>query len=157
MQCRDMKAFAFRLESVLLLREREEQAAQREYAEALQALNVAQRLLEDAERLRDELDEAFAERRKHGFRAAEQNIYWTSMVKHHEGCKLRAENFAKAVEGVELLRLQMLEAKRKHETMLHLKEKQQRVYKEAERHADELLIDDMISARYAAGLRKVTA
>lgn len=152
-----MKAFVFRLQSVLLLREREEQAAQQEYAAALQALLVAQRLLQDAERLRDELDEAFAERRQHGFRAAEQNIFWASMMKHHEGCRLRAENFAKSAAEVERLRLQMLEAKRKSETMLHLKEKQQLAYKEAERHADDLLIDDMVSARYAAELRKVTA
>jgi len=152
-----MKTFVFRLQSVLLLREREEQAAQLEYAEALKALLVAQRLLQDAERLRDELDEAFAERRKHGFRAAEQNIYWVSMLKHHEGCKLRAENFAKSAEEVERLRIQMLEAKRKSETMLHLKEKQQQAYKEAERHADELLIDDIVSARYASELRKASA
>ena len=152
-----MKAFVFRLQSVLLLREREEQAAQQAYGLALQALSVAQQLLKDAENLRDELGAVFAERRRHGFRAADQNIYWASMLKRDEECKLRAEHFKKTAQEVDRLRSEMLEAKRKFETLLHLKDKQHLAYKEAERHADELMVDDLVSARYAAELRKATA
>jgi flagellar export protein FliJ len=149
-----MKIFKFRLDSVLFLREREEQAAVLEYTRALEAMAQAHHALSDSRNLRDRMSAAFAERRKHGFRAAEQDIFWNAMRQRHEECKQRGELFEKTVKDAEKRRAAMFTARRKREMVLLLKSKQLQAHQTGERHAEELQIDDIVSSRYAAHLER---
>ena len=147
-----MKIFKFRLDSVLLLREREEQAAVLEYTRALETMARAHHSLSDARNLRDTMSAAFAERRKHGFRASDQDVFWNAMQQRHEECRQLAECFEKTVREAETRRAAMFAAKRKREMVVHLKSKQFLAHENAETRAWELQIDDIVSARYAAQL-----
>lgn len=152
-----MKAFHFQLESVLILREREEQKAKEEYGKALQTLAVAQQALSDRERMRDELGAAFAERRKHGFHAMDQNVFWSAIQQHETICKRLEELLAKAKAEAARRRAAMLLARRNREMLERLKSKRRLAHETAERRGEELLIDDMVNARHAKNLREVAA
>lgn len=152
-----MRTFKFQLESVLLLREREEQKSREEYGRALQSLALAEQALCDRERLRDEVGAALAERRKQGFHAAEQGIFWSAIQQHETACKRLAEIVANAKADAARRRAAMLLARRNHEMLLHLKSKRQLTHETAERRAEELLIDDMAGARHAKNSREVAA
>ena len=150
-----MKAFRFGLESVLLLREREEQLTQQEYGRALQSMVLARQALSDAQKLRDEVAAIFAERRRRGFRASDQDVFWNLMKRRHNECTHLAEVFEKTVAEAERRRATMFESKRKHEMVLHLKSKQWETHDAAVRRNEELQIDDLVSTHSSANLRRV--
>ena len=144
-----MKAFAFQLESALLLREREEQAGREAYARALQALAIAQDRLTDARTLLEELNAAFAERRKRGFKAEEQITYWRAAQQRAVEFERRKELHAQAAAEAGARRAAMIEARKRYETLLRLKSKRRQAHEAAFLRGEEKMIDDMVVARFA--------
>ncbi len=152
-----MKAFRFRLHPVLTLRASEENKAQENYARALEAVARAERDLSDARMELERLHEGLESSRARLFRRNDQIIALNAISYQQSICERDAERLAHLKKEAQARLQDLLMAKREHEVLLRLRSKQQTQHlREAERQ-EQLVVDDLVMARFAAKGREVAA
>ena len=152
-----MKTFAFRLESVLTLRAGAEKIAQLNYAKALMTVSRAEQELADAESDLERLHAALETKREGRFTQNDQLISLNAIKYQKSICERDAERLKHAKQEAEHRRLELVEARRKHEGLLRLKSNQQDDHaREADKH-EQLEVDDLVTARHSVKTREVAA
>ena len=149
-----MKAFKFKLESVLNLRERAEAEAQQHHATAGRRLEAILAELNEAEDEFKRLTEQLATMQRSSFRPAEREIVWNALAYQKDLCArltLKAENARKELEEK---RQALLNARSDHEAMMKLQEKDLQEHSRLAELAERSMIDDMVSARHTANRRQ---
>lgn len=148
-------AFRFGLETVLKHRKRLEDAAQREYAEAQQAVNDVLAAIEQMYVRMDEVREEIAAAQKVGTRekvaevvACEQ--FLNGLKIHIEARRLEARQLMVVAEEKQEL---LIAAARDKKILMKLKERRQNEYRERLRRIEAKELDDITMVRQAWGKR----
>jgi len=149
-----MKPFTFNLEAVLILRQREEQQAARNWAEALRNQNLIEGALRQAESELRQSQETLARQRNGRFLPGEHQIHLAANANQKAICEALAKRLAEAMEYTKKQHAILLEARMKVEVLMRLKEKRKKDYEAAVMAQEEAAIDDMVIARYAAKSRE---
>jgi flagellar export protein FliJ len=152
-----MKAFTFRLETVLSLRAGEEKIAQENYARALQHVSRAEQELADAQADLERLHMALESNRGGRFTKNDQLISLNAIKYQQSICERDAERLEHAKQEAEHRLADLIDAKRAHEILLRLKSKQQSAHAREADCREQTAIDDMVTARHGAGQREVAA
>ena len=149
-----MKPFTFNLEAVLILRQREEQQAARNWAEALRNQNLIEGALRQAEFELRQSQETLSRQRNGRFLPGEHQIHLAAHANQRAICEALAKRLAEAMEYTKKQHAILLEARMKVEVLMRLKEKRKKDYEAAVMAQEEAAIDDMVIARYAAKSRE---
>lgn len=143
-----MKAFSFRLETLLHLREMAKDKAIAEYGLAIARREEAQKVLQERKRQMEDLREEIGRRRSTGFSGSEQNSYNRSIERSKEAIIDCNSNFEEAKKIAEAKRELYLNADSQFKSLLKLKEKQRDRHIEFETKKDEMQLEDIISSRF---------
>lgn len=143
-----MKAFSFRLETLLHLREMAKDKAIAEYGLAIARREEAQKVLQQRKRQMEDLREEIGRRRSTGFSGSEQNSYNRSIERSKEAIIDCNSNFEEAKKIAEAKRELYLNADSQFKSLLKLKEKQRDRHIEFETKKDEMQLEDIISSRF---------
>lgn len=143
-----MKAFSFRLETLLHLREMAKDKAIAEYGLAIARREEAQKVLQQRKRQMEDLREEIGRRRSTGFSGSEQNSYNRSIERSKESIIDCNSNFEEAKKIAEAKRELYLNADSQFKSLLKLKEKQRDRHIEFETKKDEMQLEDIISSRF---------
>ena len=143
-----MKAFSFRLETLLHLREMAKDKAIAEYGLAIARREEAQKVLQERKRQMEDLREEIGRRRSTGFSGSEQNSYNRSIERSKESIIDCNSNFEEAKKIAEAKRELYLNADSQFKSLLKLKEKQRDRHIEFETKKDEMQLEDIISSRF---------
>jgi len=143
-----MKAFRFRLETLLHLREMAKDKAIAEYGLAIARREEAQKVLQQRKRQMEDLREEIGRRRSTGFSGSEQNSYNRSIERAKEAIIDCNSNFEEAKKIAEAKRELYLNADSQFKSLLKLKEKQRDRHIEFETKKDEMQLEDIISSRF---------
>ena len=143
-----MKAFSFRLETLLHLREMAKDKAIAEYGLAIARREEAQKVLQERKRQMEDLREEIGRRRSTGFSGSEQNSYNRSIERSKEAIIDCNSNFEEAKKIAEAKKELYLNADSQFKSLLKLKEKQRDRHIEFETKKDEMQLEDIISSRF---------
>lgn len=143
-----MKAFSFRLETLLHLREMAKDKAIAEYGLAIARREEAQKVLQQRKRQMEDLREEIGRRRSTGFSGSEQNSYNRSIERSKEAIIDCNSNFEEAKKIAEAKRELYLNADSQFKSLLKLKEKQRDRHIEFETKKEEMQLEDIISSRF---------
>lgn len=143
-----MKAFRFSIEAVLTVRAREEQKASEHYARAAEALGLAESELAAARAELEGYLTTIEMKRRESFRPADHQLYLNATDYQKRYCDYLTAKVARAAEIAEQHRAELLRARKKHEVVKHLKEKQRLAHQRAVLADEELTIRDLILARH---------
>lgn len=143
-----MKAFSFRLETLLHLREMAKDKAIAEYGLAIARREEAQKVLQQRKRQMEDLREEIGRRRSTGFSGSEQNSYNRSIERSKESIIDCNSNFEEAKKIAEAKRELYLNADSQFKSLLKLKEKQRDRHIEFETKKEEMQLEDIISSRF---------
>ena len=143
-----MKAFSFRLETLLHLREMAKDKAVAEYGLAIARSEEAQKVLQERKRQMEDLREEIGRRRSTGFSGSEQNSYNRSIERSKEAIIDCNSNFEEAKKIAEAKRELYLNADSQFKSLLKLKEKQRDRHIEFETKKEEMQLEDIISSRF---------
>ncbi|MEK9633374.1 MAG: flagellar export protein FliJ [Opitutae bacterium] len=143
-----MKAFSFRLETLLHLREMAKDKAIAEYGLAIARREEAQKVLQERKRQMEDLREEIGRRRSTGFSGSEQNSYNRSIERSKEAIIDCNSNFEEAKKIAEAKRELYLNADSQFKSLLKLKEKQRDRHIEFETKKEEMQLEDIISSRF---------
>ena len=143
-----MKAFRFRLETLLHLREMAKDKAIAEYGLAIARREEAQKVLQQRKRQMEDLREEIGRRRSTGFSGSEQNSYNRSIERAKEAIIDCNSNFEEAKKIAQAKRQLYLSADSQFKSLLKLKEKQRDRHIEFETKKDEMQLEDIISSRF---------
>ncbi len=143
-----MRAFKFTIEPVLILRARREHAAAEKHARAAGAQALAERELSEAESVLEAYHGTLEELRKKPFRPDEQQLYLNALDRQKDYCKRLAGEVAKAAAVTAREFAALLEARKQHEIVKHLKQKQLAAHRRACLAEEEAIIRDLIIARH---------
>ena len=143
-----MKAFSFRLETLLHLREMAKDKAVAEYGLAIARREEAQKVLQERKRQMEDLREEIGRRRSTGFSGSEQNSYNRSIERSKEAIIDCNSNFEEAKKIAEAKRELYLNADSQFKRLLKLKEKQRDRHIEFETKKEEMQLEDIISSRF---------
>ena len=143
-----MKAFSFRLETLLHLREMAKDKAVAEYGLAIARREEAQKVLQERKRQMEDLREEIGRRRSTGFSGSEQNSYNRSIERSKEAIIDCNSNFEEAKKIAEAKKELYLNADSQFKSLLKLKEKQRDRHIEFETKKEEMQLEDIISSRF---------
>ena len=143
-----MKRFEFKLESVLHLRARAEMDAQQIHAEAGRRLDAIMAEFTRAEQEWKQLVAELGDLQSRSFRPAERDIIWNATNNKKELCKSLVQKIELARKDVELKRQALLAARRNHESLLKMREKQRQEHVALLEQAERANLDDIINARH---------
>ena len=143
-----MKAFSFRLETLLHLREMAKDKAIAEYGLAIARREEAQKVLQERKRQMEDLREEIGRRRSTGFSGSEQNSYNHSIERSKEAIIDCNSNFEEAKKIAQAKRELYLNADSQFKSLLKLKEKQRDRHIEFETKKEEMQLEDIISSRF---------
>jgi len=150
-----MKAFKFSLESVLMLRVREEDVAKDSYAEAVSFYNRTMDSLNEGLGDLEQLQETLGEKRRGTSSKDDQLMYLQAIRQQRSFCDTLTQRLARAQQLQELRFRLWMEARSKTQMLEKLKERhKQRYDAEAQRH-EEKAVDDLVSARWGSGRREL--
>jgi flagellar export protein FliJ len=147
-----MKPFKFHLDPVLEQRAREEDAVKEIYAKAVQTHARAE---EDLRQGRMELEayhHALSAKREGTSFRHDQLLFLTALQQQQAACQRLAGALFLANRELEKRRVELLTAHRKHEALLHLKASRRAEHQTALQREEELMVADIITARYAMSL-----
>jgi flagellar export protein FliJ len=150
-----MKAFRFRLDSVLTLRASAENKAQENHARALHAVARAERDLSDARAELERLHEGLESSRARRFRRNDQIIALNAIGYQQSICERNAERLEHLKKEAQARLQDLLTAKREHEVLLRLRSKQATAHLREVERREQLAVDDLVMARFAANSREV--
>jgi flagellar export protein FliJ len=149
-----MKAFKFKLETVLTLREKAENEARQHHAAAGRRLEAVIAELNEAEEEQKRLTEQLEGMQRSSFRPAEREIFWNALNYQKEMCARLAVKVENARKDVEQKLQVLLDARQEHEAMMKIQEKDLQEYnREAERQ-ERAMIDDIVTARHSSTQRQ---
>ena len=143
-----MKAFSFRLETLLHLREMAKDKAIAEYGLAIARREDAQKVLQERKRQMEDLREEIGRRRITGFSGSEQNSYNRSIERAKEAIIACNSKFEEAKKIAQAKRELYLSADSQFKSLLKLKEKQRDRHIEVETKKEEMQLEDIISSRF---------
>jgi len=143
-----MKAFSFRLETLLHLREMAKDKAIAEYGLAIARREDAQKVLQERKRQMEDLREEIGRRRSTGFSGSEQNSYNRSIERAKEAIIDCNSKFEEAKKIAQAKRELYLSADSQFKSLLKLKEKQRDRHIEVETKKEEMQLEDIISSRF---------
>jgi flagellar FliJ protein len=143
-----MKAFTFRLETLLHLRELSKDRAVAEYGVAISKKEQAERALEERKREMEELRQEIGRRRSIGFSGSEQDGYNRSLERVKEAIVDTNSKLEESKKIVNAKRELYLNADSEFKSMLKLKEKRREQHIEAETKKEEMQLEDIISSRF---------
>jgi len=149
-----MKPFKFKLESVLTLRERAETEAQQHHAAAGRRLETTLAELNEAEEELKRLTEQLACVQRSSFRPAEREILWNASKYQQELCARLTLKAETARKDLEEKRQALLDARRDHEAMMKMEEKDLQEHTRLAQQEERLMVDDIVSARHGANRRQ---
>ena len=143
-----MKAFSFRLETLLHLRELAKDRAVAEYGVAISKKEQAERALEERKCEMEELRQEIGRRRSIGFSGSEQDGYNLSLERVKEAIVDSNSKLEESKKIVNAKRELYLNADSEFKSMLKLKEKRREQHIEAETKKEEMQLEDIISSRF---------
>lgn len=149
-----MKPFTFSLEAVLTVRQREEQQAAKNWANALQTQNLVEGALRQAEFELWQSQETLQRQRNGRFLPGEHQVHLAAYSNQKAICEALAKRLADAIEFTKKQHAILLEARMKVEVLTRLKEKRKMDYDAAIVAQEEAAVDDLVIARYAAKTRE---
>ncbi len=149
-----MKAFAFRLETVLTLRIRDEERARAWCASALKDQSEAALALATGNRDLEACHAALSLHRSGRTNRTEQILLLSALQQQQSNCERLVTRRIAADREVALRRGAMLAARRKREMLSNLKERQSLAHRIARERQDEAAISDIISARHVLSMRE---
>jgi flagellar export protein FliJ len=145
-----MKAFKFKLESILMLREQAKAVSEQNHAAASRRLELVllelSRAAEEAGRLAGMLERM----QRTSFRPAERDVIWNGMRQQQQVCAELNAKVETARKELEEKRCALLAANADFEAMVKLREKARVDHARAAELAENAMIDDIVSARHAA-------
>jgi flagellar export protein FliJ len=140
-----MKRFRFSLQSLQMLREQRERAAQRRYLEAMRAREEAQALLKAAER---ELHQAWDILHKDlgtGIPAMKMARAWTFCSAQEDRCVELQHAVQVEDEGVQRAWQELTQAKRDRDAIDKYYDKQREIYNHEVAREDQKMMDELAS------------
>jgi len=144
-----MKAFRFRLESLLHLRGLTRERALKEYANAIHDRQLAEaRCKELTDRLR-QIEDMVADLRNEGISGHDQATFLASIEYAKDALAKQNEVLRLALEDEELKRSSYVEADVAEKTMLRLKERRQEEHLHEQAAKEERTLEDVIGSRYS--------
>jgi len=143
-----MKRFTFRLDSILKLRSREEEAARGILERCLSAQLNAERALDSANLDLDRCEQKLTEQRAGKSSIQDLLILLDAVRLQREHCVSIAARVTAATRAAEAQRQIFLTARRKHQAVLRLRDRQGRAHAEAEQRREENEISDFIISRH---------
>lgn len=152
-----MKPFKFSLESVLTVREREEDAARQSYAEALDFQARTQGALDQAMLDLEGLHGELSEKRSGVSRRDDQILFIQAIRQQRFFCDTLTQRLARAAQLVEVRMQLWMEARRKTQMLERLKEKKREQYDAEVRRREEREVEDLITARWSSAQRVLVA
>ena len=144
-----MRAFHFRLQALLNLREQTREEALAAYAESISKREHEQELEAAAARSLEQNREAMAARREGGFRGAEQSAYLRAIDSAKNALVRQRAKLARAKLFEERTRAAFLEADGAVKSLDRLKERRRDEHFRSEMKKEEHELEDVIGARYA--------
>jgi flagellar export protein FliJ len=152
-----MKPFVFRLESVLVLRTREEERAQQVFGRAVQLRNQAALALDESRAALEACYATLAAGRSGATTRTEQILLLHALQQQQAHGELLASRLAAADREVVARRGDFLAARRKRQALTRLREQQRTEHRRSEERAAEAEVADLITARHIHTLREVAA
>lgn len=144
-----MKAFRFRLQAVLTLREQAEQAAQQHLARALTVVEQAARRVREAETAIAGCEDLRRQRLAAGARAAELEQYRRYGSLLEERRTLLARELGEAQRKAEAARHQLMEATQRREALDRLRARQRQAQEYAAGREEQKALDDLARRGFA--------
>ena len=147
-----MKTFIFRLQTILNFRAREEEQAQDDYAQSLQARARIEADIVQADAFIEAYHTALLSAREGASNRQHQLVFLNSLQHQQTLCDRLAARLVPAEREVAERREAMLGARRRREALTLLKAKQATAHNTEAARREELTISDLIMARYALNL-----
>lgn len=144
-----MKPFVFRLDTVLKIRAREEAHAREQFDLAIHARFRAQLELNEARTELVRCEEAIAEKRSGRSTGGDHVVFLNAARMQRECCDRLAARLEAARKEMESRRQIFQTARRKHQAVEKLRERQLRAHAAAEERREENAISDLIISRHA--------
>ena len=144
-----MKPFIFRLDSILKLRAREETQARERFDQSMQTRFRAELELSEARTELDSREQAIAEKRAGRASGNDHIVLLNAAQQQRECCARLTARLDAARKEMETHRELFQTARRKHQAVLRLRERQQRTHVAAEERREENAISDLIISRHA--------
>lgn len=144
-----MKRFVFRLDSILKMRAREEDAAREILERFLGAQRRAERDLEAGNLQLERCEQALGSQRAGKSSVYEHLIHLHAAGLQREHCGRLATLLASAVKETEAQRRVFQTARRKHQAVLRIQERHARAHAAALQRHEENEVSDFINSRHA--------
>ena len=143
-----MKPFKFSLESVLMLRTQEEDAAKNSYAEAVGFYNRTVLSLEEGLGGLEELQVTLSEKRQGVSDKEDQLLYLQTIRQQRSYCDTLTQRLARAEQLKEMRFKLWMEARTKTQMLERLKDKHRERHSAEQARREEKAVEDMVSARW---------
>ena len=145
-----MKAFKFKLDSILKLRKGAESVAQQNHGAAGRRLETALSELAEAEEEQKRFIDKLAGVQRASFRPVDREILWNAFKYQKDLCGRLGVQVAGARKELEEKRQLLLAARADHEAMLKMQEKAQKEHTQLAQQEERSMIDDKVNARHSA-------
>jgi flagellar export protein FliJ len=149
-----MRAFKFSLESVLMLRIREEDVAKDSYAEAVAFYNRTMQSLNQGLGDLEQLQETLSEKRQGVSKKDDQLMFLQAIRQQRSFCDTLTQRLARAQQLQDLRFRLWMEARSKTQMLEKLKERHKQRYDAEVQRIEEKAVDDLVSARWGSGRRE---
>ena len=147
-----MKAFRFRLESLLNLRTLHRERRLKEYAHAINERQRQEELLGVLSARLAKIESDVAERRAHGISGHDQDIFLASIDHANAALERQREVIQTALAEEERTKATYIEADIAEKTLLRLKERRSEEHLREQESKEEGALEDVIGARYGITL-----
>jgi flagellar export protein FliJ len=148
-----MKPFKFSLESVLMLRTQEEDAAKNSYAEAVAFYNRTLLALEQGLGDLEQLQSTLSEKRQGVSDKEDQLLYLQTIRQQRNYCDTLTQRLARAEQLKELRFKLWMEARTKTQMLVRLKDRHRERHLAEQARQEERAVEDLVSARWV-GLQR---
>ena len=143
-----MKPFKFSLESVLMLRTQEEDAAKNSYAEAVGFYNRTILSLEEGLGDLEQLQSTLSEKRQGVSDKEDQLLYLQTIRQQRSYCDTLTQRLARAEQLKEVRFNLWMEARTKTQMLERLKERHKERHNAEQARQEEKAVEDLVSARW---------
>jgi flagellar export protein FliJ len=150
-----MKPFKFSLESVLMLRTQEEDAAKNSYAEAVGFYNRTLLSLEEGLGGLEQLQATLSEKRQGVSDKEDQLLYLQTIRQQRSYCDTLTQRLARADQLKEVRFNLWMEARTKTQMLERLKERHKGRHTAEQARQEEKAVEDMVSARWIGFQRQL--
>lgn len=148
-----MKPFKFSLESVLMLRTQEEDAAKNSYAEAVAFYNRTVLALEQGLGDLEQLQSTLSEKRQGVSDKEDQLLYLQTIRQQRNYCDTLTQRLVRAEQLKELRFKLWMEARTKTQMLARLKDRHRERHLAEQARQEERAVEDLVSARWV-GLQR---